>query len=227
MLQSFLNRLFQHPILSTDHLFHRFIEAEISWNDVLLAENYKKEKIVFSGGKPKNVDPKFVEFENENLRSSHALSGVDKINKKIGKKYRALAEDLMDFGAAFNGFSLEDNHLSAVLEKFGQALDLCQMSTERNATYFAELFGDALHEYVLFSQSVKTTLKYRAQKQLIYEELSDQLFAKKNQLLQIESKRSKSNFSWMTTSLNNLVDADPEQSRNNAIVKTKDLINQV
>lgn len=31
MLQTFLNRIARHPVLSTDHTFHRFLDGEVSW----------------------------------------------------------------------------------------------------------------------------------------------------------------------------------------------------
>jgi sorting nexin-41/42 len=31
MLQTFLNRLARHPILSNEHVFHRFLDGEVSW----------------------------------------------------------------------------------------------------------------------------------------------------------------------------------------------------
>ncbi|KNE58362.1 hypothetical protein AMAG_18232 [Allomyces macrogynus ATCC 38327] len=37
LLQSFLNRVAWHPILSTEHLFHRFLEPGAVWSDVLHA----------------------------------------------------------------------------------------------------------------------------------------------------------------------------------------------
>ncbi|KAI9176156.1 Sorting nexin, cytoplasm-to-vacuole targeting pathway/endosomal sorting [Blastocladiella emersonii ATCC 22665] len=35
MLQLFLNRIAWHPILSTEHLFHRFLEPGVLWSDIL------------------------------------------------------------------------------------------------------------------------------------------------------------------------------------------------
>ncbi|RIA94861.1 hypothetical protein C1645_758948 [Glomus cerebriforme] len=35
MLQSFLNRVSNHPQLSNEHVFHKFLEAGVSWNEVL------------------------------------------------------------------------------------------------------------------------------------------------------------------------------------------------
>lgn len=31
MLQVFLNRIARHPILSNEHVFHRFIDRDVSW----------------------------------------------------------------------------------------------------------------------------------------------------------------------------------------------------
>ena len=31
MLQAFLNRVARHPILSNEHVFHRFLQGEVSW----------------------------------------------------------------------------------------------------------------------------------------------------------------------------------------------------
>ena len=31
MLQTFLNRVARHPILANEHVFHRFLDGEVSW----------------------------------------------------------------------------------------------------------------------------------------------------------------------------------------------------
>jgi sorting nexin-4 len=31
MLQTFLNRVARHPIISNEHVFHRFLQGEVSW----------------------------------------------------------------------------------------------------------------------------------------------------------------------------------------------------
>ena len=36
MLQTFLNRLARHPIISNEHVFHRFLDGEVSWVRPLL-----------------------------------------------------------------------------------------------------------------------------------------------------------------------------------------------
>ena len=37
ILQTFLNRLARHPILSNEHVFHRFLDGEVSWVRLILS----------------------------------------------------------------------------------------------------------------------------------------------------------------------------------------------
>jgi hypothetical protein len=37
MLQSFLNRIIQHPILRRDHVVHRFLTGDASWVSLILS----------------------------------------------------------------------------------------------------------------------------------------------------------------------------------------------
>lgn len=88
LLQSFLNHVLRHPTLSGDHLFHRFLEADVSWTDILLAENIKTIKISKVKGKG-TVDPRFVQIQNNDAIFGEAVSRIEKINKKMGKKYHS------------------------------------------------------------------------------------------------------------------------------------------
>lgn len=44
MLQTFLNRVARHPILSNEHVFHRFLEGEVSWVSPLVFLHVKFQK---------------------------------------------------------------------------------------------------------------------------------------------------------------------------------------
>ena len=132
----------------------------------------------------------------------------------------------MDLGAALNGFSLEDNMLAPHLEILGQGFDSSQAVLEDLAHFYSGSFADALNEMVLYSKSVKQTLKYRQQQQIVHEEVCDELIAKKNQLVQLEAKKSRSGLQYLSSSAGDL-NADPENSKNNAILKLKDIIEQL
>lgn len=40
MLQTFLNRIARHPIISNEHIFHRFLEGEVSWVSLVVVSRY-------------------------------------------------------------------------------------------------------------------------------------------------------------------------------------------
>jgi hypothetical protein len=42
MLQTFLNRIARHPILSNEHVFHRFLQGEVSWVCTLFFCQYRR-----------------------------------------------------------------------------------------------------------------------------------------------------------------------------------------
>ena len=42
MLQTFLNRIARHPILSNEHLFHRFLQGEVLWVCTHVSKNMSR-----------------------------------------------------------------------------------------------------------------------------------------------------------------------------------------
>jgi hypothetical protein len=40
MLQTFLNRIARHPILSNERVFHRFLDGEVSWVSFVLYSHF-------------------------------------------------------------------------------------------------------------------------------------------------------------------------------------------
>lgn len=55
MLQTFLNRIARHPILSNEHVFHRFLDGEVSWVRVVTARLTLK--LTEADGSPKFTTP--------------------------------------------------------------------------------------------------------------------------------------------------------------------------
>ncbi|EPZ31522.1 Phox domain-containing protein [Rozella allomycis CSF55] len=209
MLQTFLNRIVEHPVLCSHHLFHRFLEENKNWNDIVASENIKKDEASASASKLKNPDPKFLEIENDNSYYSHSLIPLIKHRKE---------------------FQGNVKNLSTALEMVGEGIDGIHLSTNNLGAYFEECFGESLHEYALYSQSVKNVLRYRRGKQLELETIQDEHFAKQNQLLQLEGTvvaRKNSVVTNITNHLSNMLDTSPEMSRKHGISKTKDIITQV
>ncbi|KAL7750623.1 Sorting nexin, cytoplasm-to-vacuole targeting pathway/endosomal sorting [Sorochytrium milnesiophthora] len=202
MLQSFLNRIIWHPILSTEHIFHRFLEPGILWSDILHSAKVTSlpkakstnslassitQSLVPSSSPPavKHVDPKFVEAETfTNKFENHVKDVLEKTQKKVLRKYYELAKDYSELGATYNALSLnEAPQMAASIEKVGQAMDTNHIATCQN---LEEQFAEPLHEYSQFSDIIKAVLRYRQEQQAAYEHVCDTLEFKRTYLDQLE-----------------------------------------
>lgn len=217
MLQSFLNRLVRHSILSTEHVFHRFLDPDTQWNEVLHSaplNHVPKNPLSAPPGTATNPagdgsgtpplaipnsstplrhpDVRFVECEAfTNHFASHMSGPMDKSHRKLIRKLADLANDYSELGALYNGFSLnESGNLAAAIEKVGQAVDSSYMSTSSAVTSLEADFGEPLQEYEMFAKGIRAVLKYRHLKHLQAELAADALEAKRSSLDGLEKMES-------------------------------------
>ncbi|KAH7881801.1 hypothetical protein F5I97DRAFT_1818311 [Phlebopus sp. FC_14] len=212
MLQTFLNRIARHPILSNEHVFHRFLDGEVSWTEVLhspplslLPKNVLKAPShnptdqnasptyavlpIPSATHPlRNPDQRFIDSEVFTNKFANHLSGpMEKVTRRTLKRWSENAQDYSELGAALNGFSLnESGALAAAMEKTGQAVDTAYMSTTRLLQELEQNFSEPLHEYTQFASIIKKLLVYRHQKHVQYEMTQDALEGKREQLEEYE-----------------------------------------
>ncbi|KAK7445399.1 Sorting nexin, cytoplasm-to-vacuole targeting pathway/endosomal sorting [Stygiomarasmius scandens] len=212
MLQTFLNRLARHPILSNAHVFHRFLDGDVSWTEVLnsppislLPKNILKAPSHDptaqdaspayaalpnpSAAHPlKNPDQRFLDSEAfTNKFASHLSGPMEKVTRRAVKRWSDYAQDHAELGAALNGFSLnETGQLSAAIEKTGQAVDATYISTTKLVQELEQNWAEPIHEYSQFSLIIKKLLAYRHQKHVQYEMTEENLAAKKEQLEELE-----------------------------------------
>lgn len=116
-----------------------------------------------------------------------------------------------DLGASFNAFSLEYAALQAQLELIGQSADAEVVDLHALIRHHEQL-SDDLKEVILYCDSITKCLGNHAAKRLDLEDYNDQINAKKNVLMQLES----------SVKVNDDGDARHEQIR-----KTRHLIEQV
>ncbi|KAF9648877.1 hypothetical protein BDM02DRAFT_3155531 [Thelephora ganbajun] len=218
MLQTFLNRIARHPILSNERVFHRFLDGEVSWTEVLnsppitlLPKNILKAPShnptdqeaspayqALPNPSPthplRNPDQRFLDSEVFTSRFAAHISGpMEKVSRRTMKRWSDLAQDYQELGAALNGFSLNEQvlneqqgHLSAALEKTGQANDATCASTIKLAQDLEQNWVEPIHEYGQFASIIKKLLVYRHQKHVQYEMTQDALVAKREQLEELE-----------------------------------------
>ncbi|KAF5355324.1 hypothetical protein D9758_006030 [Tetrapyrgos nigripes] len=216
MLQTFLNRLARHPILSNEHVFHRFLDGEVSWTEVLnsppislLPKNILKAPSHDptdqnaspaynalpnpSAAHPlKKPEQRFMDSEAfTNKFASHLSGPMEKVTRRTVKRWSEYAQDNAELGAALNGFSLnESGPLSAAIEKTGQAVDATYISTTKLAQELEQNWAEPIHEYSQFSSIIKKLLAYRHQKHVQYEMTEETLAAKREQLEELEKSEN-------------------------------------
>ena len=159
-----------HPLRTPDQ---RFLDSEVFTNKFAGHIGGPMEKVSrrtvkrWSGS---FLSPPFVSVE----RTSHPIL--------------ELAQDYQDLGAALNGFSLNEQqgHLSAALEKTGQANDATYVSTTKLIQDLEQNWVEPVHEYSQFANIIKKLLVYRHQKHVQYEMTQDGLESKREQLDELE-----------------------------------------
>ncbi|KAG6335803.1 hypothetical protein ID866_3281 [Astraeus odoratus] len=211
MLQTFLNRIARHPILSNEHVFHRFLDGEVSWTEVLHSPPLSLvPKNVLKAPSHNPIDPtassayqalpnpsathplrhpdqRFIDSEMfTNKFASHLSGPMEKfwdILLTAPEHDVESAQDYSELGAVLNGFSLnESGALASAIEKMGQATDSTYMSTTRLLQELEQNWAEPLHEYTQFASIIKKLLAYRHQKHVQYEMTQDSLENKRELL---------------------------------------------
>ncbi|KAI0705126.1 hypothetical protein BC835DRAFT_1314424 [Cytidiella melzeri] len=212
MLQTFLNRIARHPILSNEHIFHRFLDGEVSWAEILhappislLPKNilrapshnptdttsaaaYAALPAPSASHPLRRPDQRFLDSEVFTHKFAAHLSGpLEKVTRRTMKRWSDYAQDHAELGAALNGFSLnESGQLSTAIEKTGQAVDATYMSTTLLLQELEQNWAEPLSEYSQFASIIKKLLAYRHQKHAQYELTQETLEAKREQLEELE-----------------------------------------
>jgi hypothetical protein len=202
MLQVFLNRLNRHPILSQDRVFLRFVDPSTTFAEIMhsppvtllpknilrasskdptdtsMADMYNALPIPGSSSSLQDPDQRFIDSETFTSKFSAHLSGsLEKINRRLMKRWTELGADEADLGGLLNGFGLLEQNsspdLAGAIEKTGQAIDSTYVHTNVMLQEWERLFTEPLAEYTQFSAIIKSLLKYRHGKHVQFEQTRD------------------------------------------------------
>lgn len=153
MLSVFLNRVLSHKVLGADPTFHRFLEPNVSWSEVLhsppvslvpknplrapssdptnaeLLALFASLPLPPSGTPLQSPDQRFLDSEAFTAKFSSHLSGsMEKVNRRLMKRWTEAAADWGEMGGGMNGFALRmgengNGGLEEATEKVGMAVD--------------------------------------------------------------------------------------------------------
>ncbi|GAA6003629.1 hypothetical protein JCM10207_003517 [Rhodosporidiobolus poonsookiae] len=216
MLSTFLNRTFLHPALGQDRVFRRFLDPETPWLDVLhsppvtlvpknplrapahdptdpdLLALFASLPIPSSSAHLQHPDQRFLDSEVfTNKFSAHLGGSMEKVNRRLMKRWTDAAGDWGEMGGGLNGFALrmgEDGMggLDEATEKVGMAVDAGYTLTNTMLGHWEQEFTEPLQEYTQFSNIIKGLLKYRHNKHLQYEAARELLESKRGTLEELE-----------------------------------------
>lgn len=211
MLAVFLNRCKAMAQVKASSVFQRFLDPNSSWGEVLNSPPVSnlpksilkappldpaKDSIAHSylpipptSAKLRTQeDPTFKDIEtNAKEYENVIVNGLEKVNRRIIKRYADISIDFQELGARFNSFSLEEKgSVATSIETVGQAFDNSYIATEALVASLSSSFSEPLGESAQFASVVRAVLKFRRQKALQLEITADSLISKKNSLETLE-----------------------------------------
>ncbi|KAJ9474899.1 Sorting nexin-41 [Pseudozyma hubeiensis] len=212
MLQSFLRRCDNHPKLRGDEVLQKFLDGRYHWNEITaspplahLPKNnlrapvqnpadphaspaYAHLPLPSSVSSLRHPNQRFIDSEAFTNRFANHLSGsMEKVNRRLMRRWTEASTDYAELGAILNGFSLtESGQLATAIERTGQAADAAYIATGQMLKQWEEKFTEPLHEYTQFAAILQKLLKWRHLKHLQYELAQDALEAKRTQLEELE-----------------------------------------
>ncbi|KAL7339811.1 sorting nexin-41 [Rhodotorula toruloides] len=216
MLSTFLNRTLEHPVLGQERVFRRFLDPETPWHDVLhsppvtlvpknplkapandptnaeMLALFASLPIPSSSATLQHPDQRFLDSEVFTSKfSSHLAGSMEKVNRRLMKRWTEAAGDWGEMGGGLNGFALrmgEDGSggLDEATEKVGMAVDAGYTLTNTMLKHWEQDFTEPLQEYTQFSNIIKSLLKYRHNKHLQYEAARELLESKRATLEELE-----------------------------------------
>lgn len=211
MLAAFLNRCTAIPELSQSWLFERFLDPNVSWNEVLVQVEMPKTPLQAPPLDPTHpkqahqwlpIPPSGAKFKDDEYFKEAETSakeyelviggGLEKSARRMNKHFAALAADSADLGGQLNAFSLETSPppFAQAVEKAGQAVDTGYISTEMLTEQLAVEFSEPLTESVQLAATARQVLKYRRYRALQVTMTEEALNSKQRQLAQLEKAES-------------------------------------
>ncbi|KAJ9114436.1 intercellular trafficking and secretion [Naganishia adeliensis] len=188
-LQHFVDRLARHPTLQRSQIVNDFLQStqwSVAMNKHLstpspdgrptLLDNIS-DSLVNAFTKVRKPDERFLEMREAIDKYEEAMNSIDRLVGKERSRTEDLAQDYVDLAASYQGLGYLESGITEPLNRFAEKmLDYSTLLKELDAKT-VEPFLSHCHLLVQYSQTHKSVIKLRDQKQLDFEELSAYLSA--------------------------------------------------
>lgn len=139
-------------------------------------------------------DQRFYESEQFTDKFHQHFQGtMEKVNRRVTKRWSEHATDMSELGAQWNGFSLsEKGELATAIEKVGQAVDTDYLATTEMLKEWEVNVTEPTHTYTQFAQLIRSRLSFRHQKHVQYELVQEALDTQRDKLELLEAAERES-----------------------------------
>ncbi|WOO79029.1 Sorting nexin-41 [Vanrija pseudolonga] len=139
-------------------------------------------------------DQRFLESEIFTDKFQQHFGGtMEKVNRRVVKRWGEHASDMAELGAQWNEFSLaQTGPLGDAIEKVGQAVDKDYEGTTDLINSWETHATEPLHTYAQFGQLIRQRLSFRHQKHVQYELVQEALENQRDKLELLEAAERES-----------------------------------
>ncbi|OWT41151.1 sorting nexin-41 [Cryptococcus neoformans Bt1] len=134
-------------------------------------------------------DQRFMDSEAFTEKfQSHFSGTMEKVNRRVTKRWGERAHDMSELGGIWNGFSLvEQGKLGEAIEKVGRAVDAEYLATAALLQSWEKTMTEPLHIYSQFATLIRARLSFRHQKHVQYELVQEALETQRDKLEILEN----------------------------------------
>ncbi|CAO3663799.1 unnamed protein product [Rhizopus stolonifer] len=247
MLGRFLSRIIVHPVLSQEHIFHRFIYGTESWIDIVQSSpltELSRDPLMFFDI-TSIMNPSVIPIPSSSYILKHPHQGfealeikmnkafqdkgykLDQSQKRILKRLSDLSSDYSDLGSGYNALSLYEPYglLSSFIEKLGQVIDDTCANTRDMTRLLESECSERIQDYAHYNQITQQALRYRRMKQAQLELIEETLGLKESMLVQALQKQEE----WVSQTFETEQDdfLDTESIEDDFAVVIKQDVNKV
>ncbi|XP_029935299.1 sorting nexin-7 [Myripristis murdjan] len=184
-LHRFLNKISEHPILSSSEHFKVFLTAQEltphrKQGPSFLSRMGETVRAVANSVRGLRSRPEeFVIMQEYVEDFSNKISSMDKVTQRIIKEQKEYLDELGQYSPTYTQWAGAEEELAEPLKGMAGCVELCNKETEELISHLADVLVPALHEYVLCAETLKTVMKRRDNIQADFESKSEALAAKK------------------------------------------------
>eukprot|EP00124_Ichthyophonus_hoferi_P005064 Ihof_evm2s656 gene=Ihof_evmTU2s656 len=156
-LEKFLNRIAQHPVLSTLGILNTFMRADQS----LFAKKPKKPMTFDMTKQVMAVDEKYVNAMESASLLAKVLDNIDKENQKLSKQRFEMSEGIVHLAQSLESLEMIEGELVQTVGTVRRSMELRAEGLQKSVLSETCTYQNNIRELSAYTQAVMSMLNYR------------------------------------------------------------------